>query len=85
MARDAWMHPADRRILEYLGEHPPDYVPLVANRLGLNLSHAERRVEVLVDRGLVEPVTEESIYGLTDRGEVLLAAEDAAVGRAGDD
>jgi len=63
------MHPADERILSYLNENPPDYVPLVANRLGMHLGYVERRVETLVELGLVQPVSEEVIYTLTDRGE----------------
>lgn len=70
-----WTRPADEQIMKYLRDHPPDYVPLVANRLGIHLSYAERRVEVLVERGLLEAVTEESIYRLTERGERFLAGE----------
>lgn len=65
----------DERILEYLDHHPPDYIPLIANRLGVHLGYAERRCERLVEFGLIEPVTNESIYGLTDRGRRYLAGE----------
>lgn len=68
-----WLRPVDEQILEYLREHPPEYVPLVANRLGVHLGYAERRFAVLVDHGLVQPVTNEVIYGLTERGERVLS------------
>lgn len=79
--------PADERILEYLAEHPPDYVPLIANRLGMHLGFVERRRDVLVDLGFVEPVTNESIYGITERGERYLAGdlESGAVAARSDD
>lgn len=78
-----WTHSADARILQYLSENPPDYVPLIANRLGMHLGYVEQRVEVLVDHGLVEPVTDEVIYAVTDRGEEYLSDE-TAVRAAGD-
>jgi DNA-binding Lrp family transcriptional regulator len=67
------LHPADERILSYLSEHPPDYVPIVANRLGMHLRYVERRVDILVDRGLLRPVTGEVIYTATEKGERWLA------------
>jgi DNA-binding MarR family transcriptional regulator len=63
------LRPADREILRYLAEHPPEYVPLMATRLGLPLGHANDRTASLVERGLVEPVTNECIYRLTPAGE----------------
>lgn len=71
--RPDWSHPADERIVRYLRENPPDYVPLIANRLGMHLGYVERRVEAMVDRGLVEPVTGEVVYTVTDRGEQYLS------------
>ncbi|MEF8777603.1 MAG: hypothetical protein V5A36_01695 [Natronomonas sp.] len=67
------LHPADERILSYLSEHPPDYVPIVANRLGMHLRYVERRVDILVDRELLQPVTGEVIYTATEKGERWLA------------
>jgi DNA-binding MarR family transcriptional regulator len=78
-----WTHPADERILQYLDENPPDYVPLIANRLGMHLGYVEKRVETLVKHGLVEPVTGEEIYAVTSRGEEYLADDTAAIA-AGD-
>lgn len=80
-----WTHPADERILRFLSEHPPDYVPLIANRLGMHLGYVERRVDALVDHGLVEPITGEAIYDVTERGERYLAEESVPVAADGDD
>lgn len=71
--RPDWSHPADERIVRYLRENPPDYVPLIANRLGMHLGYVERRVETMVDHGLVEPVSGEVVYAVTDLGERYLA------------
>lgn len=67
------LRPADERILEHLRDRPPDYVPLVASRLGLPLGHAQRRVQELTDAGLLERVTEEPVYRTTRTGERRLA------------
>lgn len=68
------LQPADERILDYLSERPPDYIPLIASRLGLPLGYARRRFDTLEKAGLVESVTEEPVYSATDRGERCLAA-----------
>lgn len=67
------VHPADERILTHLSEHGPEYVPIVATRLGLSLRYAERRTELLVARGLVRPVTAEVVYTITTEGKRRLA------------
>ena len=54
MQRPNWMRPADEDILHELCEERPDYLPLVANRLGMHLGYVERRCSVLVEHGLVE-------------------------------
>lgn len=69
------LRPADRRILEYLDSNPPDYVALIANRLGMPTGYTTQRRDVLVERGLIEPVTNEAIYTLTERGERYLDEE----------
>lgn len=79
------LRPADHRILEHLRDNPPDYIPLIANRLGMNLSYAERRCDVLIEEGLMEPVTNEKIYRLSDRGERYLAGEVEVAARSADD
>lgn len=75
MQRPNWMRPADEDIIRDLCEERPDYLPLVANRLGMHLGYVERRCEVLVERGLVEPVTGEVVYRTTELGEQFLAGE----------
>lgn len=84
-ASPEWTHPADERIVRYLCDHPPDYVPLIANRLGMHLGYVERRVETLVEHGLVEPISGESIYAVTDQGEQYLAEEKMVVSADSDD
>jgi hypothetical protein len=71
-------HPADERILEFFGEHPPEYVPIVANRLGIHVRYAEHRVGVLVEKGLLEPVSNEVVYTTTEAGDRTLAEDGAA-------
>lgn len=80
------LRPADRQLLAYLEDNPPEYVPLMANRLGLPLGHAVDRVDSLVERGYVCAVTNECIYGLTDAGRERLgdAAADREAGFADD-
>ncbi|MDX1747195.1 MAG: hypothetical protein R3324_14760 [Halobacteriales archaeon] len=72
--RPDWLRTADERILGYFEANPPDYVPLMANRLNVHLEYAERRVELLVEHGLLRPVTNERIYTVTERGQQVLAA-----------
>lgn len=75
MRADVPLRLADERILTYLQEHPPDYIPLIANRLGMHLGYVEDRRDVLLEYGLIEPVTNERIYGLSDRGEQYLRGD----------
>jgi len=75
---------ADERILWYFGANPPDYVPLMANRLNVHLTYAERRVALLVEHGLLRPVTDERIYTVTDRGRRVLDADEEVAVTAGD-
>jgi predicted transcriptional regulator len=71
-----WLRSVDVSILEYLERHPPEYVPLVANRLGVHLGYAEDRFALLVEEGMVRPVTNESIYTITEDGRRLLADDE---------
>ena len=70
-----WMHTADEAILEDLLCEQPDYIPLVANRIGMHLSYVETRCDRLVEFRLLETVTAETVYTVTDRGEAFLAGE----------
>lgn len=66
------LRPADRLILEHLRDNPPTYMALVANRLGMPTGYVTRRKALLVERGLIEPVTNEAIYRVTEAGEGYL-------------
>lgn len=78
--RPDWLRSADERILCYFEMNPPDYVPLMANRLNVHLDYAEQRVALLVDHDLLRPVTNERIYTITDGGRrVLETVDEAAV------
>jgi predicted transcriptional regulator len=73
MSRHAdWLRRADAAILQYFDEKP-DYVPLAASRLGLELDYAQRRCEKLAAEGVVEPVSHEVVYRTTELGEQVLA------------
>jgi len=82
--RPDWLRTADERILRYFEANPPDYVPLMANRLNVHLEYAERRVALLVEHDLLRPVTNERIYTVTDRGRRVLDAEEEATVTAED-
>lgn len=69
------MRAADEDILRELTESGPEYLALVANRRGMHLGYVERRTEELVEYGLVEQVSEEVVYRVTDLGEQYLAGE----------
>lgn len=68
-----WMRRVDEAILEDLRREQPDYIPLVANRLGMHLDYVDERSRRLVEHGLLEQVTGEAVYCVTDRGERYLA------------
>jgi predicted transcriptional regulator len=69
-----WFRRADAAILHHLSEERPTYPPLLANRLGLPTDYAQRRIDRLSERDLVEPVSAETVYRITERGERRLAA-----------
>lgn len=81
----ASLRPADRRILEHLRDNPPTYMALVANRLGMPTGYVDRRRAVLVELGLLEPVTNEAIYRVTEAGERYLEHGGLAIAVADDD
>ena len=55
-------------VLEFLDERRADYPALIASRLGIHTPYVERRCGVMADRGLLEPVSEEVVYRITDAG-----------------
>lgn len=74
----------DRRVLSYLQDSGADYPALVAGNTGVHIPLVERRISVLVEHGLLERVTGESIYRITADGESALASFDGGteVGRS---
>lgn len=70
---ESMLNKADNAILEDLHREQPDYIPLVANRLGMHLTYVETRCEELVDDGLLTQVTGEAVYCLTADGEQYLS------------
>jgi DNA-binding IclR family transcriptional regulator len=76
-SRCADLDRTDERVLSYLQECGADYPALIAGNTGLHVAHVERRLETLSDTGLVEPVSGEVIYRLTDEGtEVIDSSPD---------
>jgi predicted transcriptional regulator len=70
--------PADVAILEYLSRERADYDLLIAQGAGLLPEYAEERFDTLTERGLIEPVSAETVYRITERGAVYADAYDSA-------
>lgn len=66
----------DERVLRYLLESGADYPALIAGNTGLHVAHVERRLETLTESGLVEPVSDEVVYRVTERGSERYHARD---------
>lgn len=67
-----WTRPGDEALLEFLASQHAEYPAIVANRTGMHLAHVERRFDAFATRGLVEPVTGEVVYRITEDGEQYL-------------
>ena len=63
---------SDERLLAYLDDVGTDYPAFVASNTGLYADHVESRLEALAAAGLVERVTGEAVYRLTDAGREAL-------------
>ena len=63
------MRPVDDSILQVLAHERTEYPSLIASRTGVHVPVIERRCSELVTNGLIEPVSEEVVYRLTDRGQ----------------
>ena len=63
---------SDERLLAYLDDVGTDYPAFVASNTGLYADHVESRLEALAAAGLVERVTGETVYRLTDVGRAAL-------------
>lgn len=68
----SWMRTADRQILEFLATRRTDYPALIASRLGIHTPYVERRCAVLAEQGMLEAVTEEVVYRITEDGRAYL-------------
>lgn len=72
-SRPDWMRPVDIDLLLAFKSTQPEYIPLVANRLGIHLPYAERRCTLLIEHAYIESVTGEAVYAVTDHGEAVLS------------
>ena len=62
----------DERVLAYLDGVGTDYPAFVASNTGLYVDHVESRLDALDAAGLVEQVTDEEVFRLTDAGRDAL-------------
>lgn len=65
----------DEAILQELDECHLEYVAIIANRRGLNLSYTERRCRKLERYGFVEKTSDEVTYRITPKGEQYVDIE----------
>jgi len=63
---------SDERLLSYLADVGADYQAFVAGNTGLYDDHAESRLTALEEAGLVECVSGEAVYRITDGGREAL-------------
>lgn len=68
---DITLSAADRRILQYLSSAGADYPALIASNTGLHIPLVERRCDALEAAGLVELVSDEVLYRLTEYGRTV--------------
>jgi len=71
---DARLHPLDATVLVHLSEERLDYPTCIAARYEVPPADVRRRCEALAERDLVEPVSREVVYRLTDAGADRLDA-----------
>ncbi|WP_167768395.1 DUF2250 domain-containing protein [Haloarcula amylovorans] len=64
---------ADSKLLETLAETAPEYPTVAASRCPVPVDDARERCEQLAAAGLVERVSEEPVYRVTDDGRHLVA------------
>lgn len=76
----SWMRAADRQILAFLATRRTDYPALIASRLGIHIPYVERRCAVLAEAGLLEAVTEETVYRITEQGMDYLETHPESLG-----
>ncbi|WP_123622605.1 DUF2250 domain-containing protein [Halorubrum sp. CSM-61] len=68
----------DERVLAYLDDVGTDYPAFVASNTGLYVDHVESRLDALDAAGLVERVTDEEVFRITDAGRDALREDCAA-------
>lgn len=67
-----WMEKTDERILHILRRERVQYPALIAGEVGAHMPVIERRCQRLESNGLIEPVSGEVVYRLTDRGQTVV-------------
>ncbi|MCL9816739.1 DUF2250 domain-containing protein [Natronocalculus amylovorans] len=72
--RGGVLNDADRRVLIHLRDFGAEYPALVASNTGLHIPLVERHCQTLAQRGLIEAVSGEIIYRITDQGIERLEA-----------
>jgi hypothetical protein len=63
---------SDERLLSYLADVGADYQAFIAGNTGLYDDHVESRLTALADADLVERVSGEAVYRVTDAGRAAL-------------
>ena len=63
---------SDERLLSYLADVGADYQAFIAGNTGLYADHVASRLTALADAGLVERVSGEAVYRVTDAGREAL-------------
>ena len=63
---------SDERLLSYLADVGVDYQAFIAGKTGLYADHVASRLTALADAGLVERVSGEAVYRVTDAGREAL-------------
>jgi hypothetical protein len=69
-----WMLSVDDRLLDHFEEHGPGLCPQAAGVLGLHVSFAQRRCDMLCEHGFLHESDTE--YYLTDRGQQYIEVRD---------
>lgn len=67
-----WMRPNDGDILATLSRTGPEYGPVIAYQLDMANDEFERYCRRLTDNSVLERVSEEPLYRLTERGQRLV-------------
>lgn len=74
----SWMVAADSLILFYLSDHRIRIAQSPANvaiNVGMNNTHANRRMKIMADAGLLEVVDDRGYYRITELGERFILGD----------